>query len=317
MRALVYDRHGGPDVLSVREVPKPEAGPGEVLVRVDAIPVGPGDCKLRAGELGAFFTVRLPKVPGRYACGVVEAVGAALAPFPAWLSPGEPVVLASLHTDAGTAAEHVVSAPERMARKPAGLSHIETAALIQGGVTAWACLVEAGRAAPGERLLVHGGAGAVGSACVALGRHLGLVVAATCRSIDCTHVLGLGAHAAYAFDRPGEVARAVDQDIVVDTIGGAVHAGSHALLRRGGRLVYLNALPLVAPAGGAEAFGIRVVNARVEASAAALQAVVGLAERGVLQPRVAGVYPLEAAAAAHAAAEQGPGRRGRVVIHLA
>jgi NADPH:quinone reductase-like Zn-dependent oxidoreductase len=309
MKAIVYDRFGPPEVLQLRDLPCPAPGPGEVLVRVHALPVGPGDVKLRAGTLGDFFTVRFPKVPGRYASGVVEAVGAGVA----WPGTGTEVVLASLHDDAGTAAEHVLTTPSRLAAKPAAFSHVEAAAFVQGAVSAWSCLIETADLQPGERLLVHGGAGAVGSTAIELGRHLGAHVTATCRSSDTDHVSALGADHVAAFDRPGEVERETGQDVVLDVIGGAVHARSHGLLRPGGRLVYLHALPLVQPP---EPRDVRVRNARVDASATVLDRVSRLAERNVLRPRIAAVLGLEHAAKAHTIVESGAGKRGRVVLQV-
>lgn len=309
MKALVYDRFGPPEVLEIRERPTPEPGPGEVLVRVHAIPVGPGDCKLRAGELRHFVDVAFPKVPGRYASGVVLGVGDGVA----WPRPGDEVVLASLHRDSGTAAEQILCAPAQMASKPAGLSHVETAAFVQGAVTAWACLVEAGQIARGERLLVLGAAGAVGSACVELGRHLGVQVTGVCRAADRQFVLDLGADDAIAYDLSGALDRVLPQDIVVDLVGGAAHARSRAALRPGGRIVYVHADPIPPPADDRR---IEVVNAPVGASAAVLDAVSRLADRGVFQARVALARPLARASELHALMERRAIRRGRAVLAL-
>ena len=309
MKALVFDRYGPPDVLQVRELPIPQPGPGQLLVRVHALPVGPGDCKLRAGALRDFFEITFPKISGRYASGLVEAVG----PGVSAPCPGDEVVLASLHHDTGAAAEYVVRTPDQVTAKPAASSHVETAALIQGGVSAWACLVGSGRVAHGDRVLVHGAAGAVGSACVELARHLGAEVTAVCRSSDLAFVRGLGAHHAVAFDVPGEVERMTSHDVVIDLVGGAVHALSCRLLRPGGRLVYLNALPLVLPDAGPT---VAVINALIDDRGSTLRRVLALAERGVLRPRTAAILPLEQASAAHRMVEAGQARRGRVVLTL-
>lgn len=309
MRALRYDRYGPPQVLHVCDVPVPKIGPGEALVEVVAIPVGPGDCKLRAGLLREHFEIAFPKTPGRYASGIVAALGTGVS---TWRL-GDEVVLASLHGSAGTASDYVVCKPAQMARNPASLSHVETAALIQGGVTAWACLVEAARIEAGERVLVHGAAGAVGSACVELAAHLGAEVWATCRSTDVDFVRGLGASVVHAFDMPADTDRIGGMDVTIDTIGGDVHARSYATLRRGGRLVTLKALPIVNR--GAE-HGVDVIAARIDDRSAVLDAVVRLADRGVLRPRVAAVRPLEQAREAHASVEAGQARRGRLVLQV-
>lgn len=309
MKALVYDRYGPPDVLRICELPKPEPGPGQVLVHVHAIPVGPGDCKLRAGELRHHFEVSFPNIPGRYASGVVTAIGAGIDKP----TIGDEVVLAILHGDGGTAAEYVLTTPRQLTLKPLNIGHVETAALIQGAVTAWAAIMEAGQVVAGTRLLVHGAAGAVGSACVELAIHAGAIVSATCRYTDRQFVRSLGATEIYAFDEPEDVERASSQEVVIDTIGGDVHALSYRMLRRGGRLVTLNALPIVKR--GAE-HGVEVIGARIDDRAEILDTVARLAERGVLRPRVALVQPLEGAILAHTIVERGSSRPGRVVLRL-
>lgn len=310
MKALLYDRYGEPEVLHTADCPMPEPGPHDVTVRVLAATVGIGDCKARAGLLRPFFSLKLPKIPGRYGVGEVAAVGAAVtAP-----KVGDAVVLATPHTGGGSSAEYVRVSAASTAPAPRTVSDVETASLIQGAVCAYVCLVEAGALAAGHNLLVHGAAGAVGSACVELAHHLGAVVTGCCRETDREHVRALGADHVVAFDREDFAARVRDQDVVVDLVGGEVHRRSYGVLRRGGRLVYLHAAPIEEKGGE---HGVVVINAVIDDRGAILDAVCRLAERGAFAPRLAKLLPLAEGALAHRLVESGAVRHGRVVLRVA
>src|SRR6476646_5563138 len=196
MRALLYASFGGPDVLRVGEVEDPSPGRGEVLIRVRAASVGPGDCKLRAGMLQQHFSISFPKIPGRYGAGEVVALG----PDVDAIRIGDRVAFAAAHDENGSCAEMIVRPRVKIAAAPANVTFPEASAVIHEGVCAVSALASANVGA-GTRLLVHGAAGAVGGACVQLARHLGAVVTATCREHDRDNVHALGAHLVIPFDR--------------------------------------------------------------------------------------------------------------------
>jgi NADPH:quinone reductase-like Zn-dependent oxidoreductase len=310
MKALLYDTFGGPEVLHVAERPAPEPGPDDLVVHVHAATVGVGDCKARAGLLQNFYALNLPKSPGRYGVGEVARIGAAVDR----IKVGDAVVFATLHTESGSAAEYVRVAAKKTALAPRTLDAVEAASLIQGATCAYVCLVEAGALTKGQKALIHGAAGAVGSACIELARHCGAVVTVTCRARDDDYVRALGADHVIAFDREDFAVTVRDQDLVVDLLGGAVHDRSYAVLRHGGRLVYLNAAPF---RNRGEEFGIAVVNAVIDNRGTVLDAVCRLAEQGVFAPKVGNVLPLADGAEAHRLVEQGLVRRGRVVLKVA
>jgi NADPH:quinone reductase-like Zn-dependent oxidoreductase len=307
MKALRYSQFGGPEILRIADLPMPEAGAGEVVVRVRAATVGVGDCKARAGLLQQHHAPQLPKIPSRYGCGEVAAVGAQVDT----LKVGGAVVFATLHSESGSAAEYVRLPAARLAHKPRNLSFVDTASFIQGATCAYICLIEAGRISAKTKVLVHGAAGSVGSACVELARHLGAVVSATCREADRDYVIRLGADRVIAYDREDFAADIRDQDVVIDIIGGEVHRRSYRVLRRGGRLVYLHADPIADE--GAE-HGVTVVNAVIDNRASV--AVCRLAEQGVFTPKLGKVLPLAAGAEAHRLVETRAIKRGRVVLEM-
>jgi NADPH:quinone reductase-like Zn-dependent oxidoreductase len=308
MKALLYEAYGGPDVLRLRELQDPSPGPGDVLIRVRAASLGPGDCKLRAGLLQRHFSFSFPKIPGRYGAGEVVALGADVDD----IRIGDRVVFAAAHDENGSCAEMIVRPRGKIASAPANVTFPEAAAVIHEGVCAVSALGSANVGA-GSRLLVHGAAGAVGGACVQLARHLGAVVTATCRECNRDYVHALGAHFVIPFDREDFSRTMADQDVVIDTQGGEVHERSYRVLKRGGRLVYLNAAPIEDRGAG---HGVIVMNAIIEDSHAALSRVCRLVETGVLKPRVAMVLPLAEGALAHRLVESGAVKRGRMILTM-
>lgn len=308
MQAIQFHRYGPPDVLQQVTVPDPEPGPGELRVHLQAAGVAPVDAKLRAGKLQAHFTLDLPKIPGRDGVGVVDQVGPGVTGF----AVGDAVCVLADPLRAGTYAQAVVCPAERVVRRPRNLSIHEAAALMQPGVSAWIAVMQTAVVKPGMRVLVHGGAGAVGSLMVQLGRHLGAEISATCRAANRDFVLGLGASRVVAYDT--EDFGVLDgQDVVFDLIGGNTHERSYPVLRDGGQLVYLTAAPIV---DRGSAFGVRVSRAVVADSPHVLAAVLRAAEEGIFRPQVAAVLPLANAAQAHAALEDGQVTRGRLVLDI-
>lgn len=309
MQALQYTRHGPPDVLQHVMLPRPEPGPGEVRVRMFAAGLAPVDTKLRSGMLQAHFQLVFPKIPGRDGTGVIEKQGPGV---DAW-AVGDLVCVVADQLGNGTCAEAILCRTDQIVLRPPSLTLHQAAALLQPGISAWTAVMETARVQPGMRVLVHGGAGAVGSLMVQLCRHLGADVSATCRHDNCDYVVGLGAARALAYDREGSLDTARGQDLVFDLIGAATHDRSYALLRPGGHLVYLTAAPIMDRGSD---FGVQVTRAQIADSPRVLAAVAALATQGVFQPRVAAVFPLADARLAHEALENGHVTRGRLVLDI-
>ena len=307
MKAVRFDRFGGPEELRLVDLPDPAPAPGEVLIEVRAVSVVPGDCKLRQGLLTGYFPVAPPKVPGRDGAGIVKAVGADVADF----SPGDRVCFTCRHVDQGSYAQ-LACRPERdVVDMPDGLDFVEAAAIMHAGVCAYIAVVETAAVKSGDRVLVHAAAGAIGGMAVQICKHLGAEVTGTCSARNVDHVRSLGADRIIAYDRMdfGEVVS--DQDAVVDLVGGDVHARSRAVLRPGGVLVWLIALPFE---DDATVRDIDVRQAVIEDSPQILKAVVALANAGHVRPLVSRVLPLGQAAAAHRILEAGRNSRGRLIL---
>lgn len=307
MRAIQYSEYGTAEVLKLVDVADPIAGAGEVRVKMHFAGVSPVDAKLRAGNLRDYFQITFPKIPGRDGVGVIDQVGDGVQGFEC----GDLVWVAADPAKDGTYAEFVVCAAARVVHQKSNLPDRCAAALLQPGVSAWTA-VKTAELRRGMHVLVHGGAGAVGSLIIQLARRLGARVTTTCRTGNIDYVRVLGAHAAISYDS-GDFGVVRDLDVVFDLVGGDVHRRSYAVLRDGGHLVYLMALPIVAQTNER---GIRVSRAFVQDTPEALQAVADLAAEGVLKPAVAGVFCLGEAASAHRALELGEVTRGRVVLDV-
>lgn len=243
MRAVVYDRFGPPEVVSVREVPAPACGERQIRVRVRAAAVSSGDRRLRAADLPPgfgligrlFLGLRRPRFPvlGADFAGEVEAVGAAVTRF----APGDRV-FGYRPTRLGCHAEQVVVDEHgQVAALPEGVSFEQGGAACFGAITALVFLRDRARLQAGESVLVVGASGAVGSAAVQIARLMGARVTGVCSGANAERVRGLGAEAVVDYTREDVLARGVRYDVVLDAAGTTRFATHRAILTDGGRLL--------------------------------------------------------------------------------
>ena len=310
MKAVRYDRFGGPEVMRLADMPEPEYGDGEVLIDVAAASVTPGDCKMRAGHLQELFPVTFPRIPGRDGAGIVAAVGANIGEF----APGDRVCFVTQRIEQGSAAERIARPASEVVRMPDGLEFSDATALMHAGACAWIALVGTAGVRSGMHVLIHGGAGAIGGMAVQIAHHLGARVTATCRAANSDYTAGLGADAVIAYDRADFADEVADVDVVLDLVGGDVHERSCRVLRPGGILVYLIAEPFE---DRSAAYGVELRRADIHDDKAVLEKVVALAADGTIRPQVSRVLPLSEAAEAHRLIESGRNTRGRIVLSIA
>jgi NADPH:quinone reductase-like Zn-dependent oxidoreductase len=309
MLAVSYSQFGPPDVLSLVEIPEPEPGPGQVRVDLRAASVAPVDCKLRAGQLQHLISIPLPKIPGRDGAGVVSKLGAGVD----YVDLGAPVCVVAEHAVPGTYAQCIIADRESLAPLPSSLDFREGAALIHAGVCAWICLVETAALQPGMKVLVQGGAGAVGSLSVQLAHHLGAHVTATCRADNADYVREMGACSVIAYDRDDFTGTAERFDIVVDLIGGDVHRRSYEVLKPGGHMVCLRATPFE---DRSAEYGVQVTTPHVHDKRYALDAVTDLVKQGAFRPQISACMDIADAADAHRCMEANAVTRGRIVLDI-
>ncbi|MBF4457943.1 NAD(P)-dependent alcohol dehydrogenase [Pseudoclavibacter sp. VKM Ac-2867] len=316
MRAVVFDRYGGPEVLHERHVAMPVARAGDVVVRVDATSVNGADLMLRSGKLALATGRRFPKQLGIDFVGtLVEADAAADLDG---LSIGDRVWGAvDPRRGPRSLAEWVSTPATQIARAPSNLTAEEAVTLIAGGTTAHTALVHHAKVQPGERVLVRGAAGGVGSVAVQLAKSLGATVTALASASSSEFVRNLGADAVIDY-RATSPAQLGAFDIVFDAHGSSLFS-FRRLLAPGGRMVSI-AVDADAPMRGLLAiaasgvFGSRRIRFfRGNPGRLDLELLTTRVERGELRPVLDRTFSLSRAAEAHTALEA-RGVQGKLVI---
>ncbi|MFP5345358.1 MAG: NADP-dependent oxidoreductase [Gammaproteobacteria bacterium] len=309
MKAVRIHQFGGVEVLRYEDAPRPVPGPGEVLIRVHAAGVNPVDWKIREGRLQGRISHHLPLTLGWDVAGVIEQPGPGVTQF----NVGDAVYARPDLARDGAYAEYIAVRASEAALKPKSLDFIHAAAVPLSALTAWQSLFDAGDLQPGQKILIHAGAGGVGHYAVQFARWKGAHVVTTASARNASFVRSLGADEAidYTATRFEDAVR--DMDMVFDTVGGEVQARSWKALRQGGILVSI--LALTVP-GEAEQHGWRSAYVFVQPNAAQLTRIAELIDAGKVKPVVENVFPLHEAARAHAAV-QGGHTRGKVVLRVA
>ncbi len=307
MRALLIDAFGAPETLSIRLVEQPKAGPGDLLLRVRAAGVNPIDWKIAAGLLQARAPIALPHVPGRDCAGVIEAIGEGVSGF----AVGQSVIAVADRRRWGTHAHYVALPAAQAAILPDGISPRLAAAIPIPGISALHCLTEAASLHAGSRVLIPGPLGGVGRVAMVLASQAGAEITALIRG-DGDPEPARARGAAHVFRRIEQVPEA-SQDVVLDSLGGAMHVRLAGKLRPGGVLSCLMAEPVpqdvVLPAN------IRVEWPVSTASADRLSKLVELLSAGAFAGMLERAYPLAGAREAYRAMIAG-GRKGRIVLVL-
>lgn len=309
MRAATQHSLGGREVLEVVDLPRPQPRTNEVLVRVRAAGLNPTDWKHRAAGR---FLGQPPFVLGWDVSGVVEAVGVGVARF----AVGDEVFgMLSYPYGHGSHAEYVAAPARVFAKKPAGLDHVEAAALPLVSLTAWQMLIDYAQLTPGQRVLIHAAAGGVGHVAVQIAKAHGAHVIGTASGKKHDLLRRLGADEMIDYRTEDFTETATDIDVVLDTLGGDTAMRSLRTLTPGG--IAVSTVPVGPDDFTTEAtrLGVRALRMLVDSSHADLTAIAGLVDAGRLRPEIAATFPLEEIAAAHRLGETGR-TTGKIVITM-
>ncbi|MGK5543765.1 NADP-dependent oxidoreductase [Streptomyces sp. URMC 127] len=305
MRAVIQKSFGGPEVLEVAEVDRPVPLPGEVLVRVRAAAVNPVDVGVRSGAYPLLGEP--PFGVGWDVSGVVEEAGPG-----ARFRPGDEVYGMPFFPRAATAYAEYVAVPSRqVARKPATLDHVHSAALPLAALTAWQGLVDAARLGEGQRVLIHRAAGGVGHLAVQIAKARGAHVTALASAPKHDFVRSLGADEVIDYRTTDYTEAVKDADVVFDSSSEGVRALD--VLRPGGTLVSIMEHGDQELAARIEAAGRRFAGIAVEPDYASLEAIAALVDAGRIRPHVAEMFPLAEAAEAHRRIASGR-TQGKIVL---
>jgi NADPH:quinone reductase-like Zn-dependent oxidoreductase len=295
MRAVVLRGSGGPELFTVEDVPRPEPGKGEVLIRVDAVSINPVDFKTRLG--GGFRDVMGPPpwILGWDVAGTVVSLGAGATRF----REGDAVFgLVRFPTLGRTYAEYAAAPENELVPRPAAIDAVAAAALPLVSLTAWQALSLAGLKS-GERALILGGAGGVGHVAIGIARAWGAKVAATASAAKAAFLTEQGA-VPLDYGRANWAAGVQPFDVVLNTVGPAAWAEAHPAVKSGSRVVHI-----AGPAGKDPVAGVVELRHLVHPDAASLERIAALVVDGIVKPRVERVYPMTEMGAAHAHLETG------------
>lgn len=317
MKAVVYTQYGQPGVLRLKEVEKPTPGDNEMLVRIKATAVNSGDIRLRKADPFAvrfIFGLLKPKINilGSVFSGEVEAVGKEVKSFKA----GDAVFG---HTDMhfGAYAEYIcIRENGSVALKPAGITHAEAAAIPFGGVTALHFIKKAA-IKPGQKVLVIGASGAVGSAAVQLAKSYGAIVTGVCSSANRVLVTALGADNVIDYTKQDFTQNGETYDVIIDTVKTINVSRSLKSLSKNGIMI-LSAAGLSEMLQGiwvSKTSTRRVLTGVISHTASDIILLKKLVEAGRLKPVIDRTYPLAEVAEAHAYVEQGH-KKGNVSITI-
>ncbi len=295
MRAVRIHGYGGPEVMRLDEVPAPQPGAGQVLVKVRAASVNPIDWKMRRGLLKEVFPLTFPRTLGRDCAGELD---------------GKLVAGVADPRGDGTHAEYAALPEAAVAPVPVGLDAAEAASLCIAGLSAWIPLIEVAKVQKGMRVLIHGGAGGVGCHAIQIARELGAHVVTTSTQADYCRQLGAERVVDY---RKEDFADAGPFDVVLDTLGGEAHVRSLKAMKPNGVLVALSATPVPTP--HTIPAGVRLVRPAIQATRERLGELFDWVIKGRLRPQLALRFHLEAANDAYAAVEA-PHGRGKIVLEI-
>src|SRR5262249_14898005 len=252
MNAVRLHQRGGPEQLIYEDAPKPQPGPGDALVRVYACAITPTELSWSETYTTCDGADRLPSIPGHELSGVVETV----TPDVADTRTGEAVYALTDFCRDGAAADYISVRARDLAPKPRNLSHTQAAAVPLSALTAWQGLFDHAGLARGQRVLIHGAAGGVGTYAVQLAPRPCAYVIGPSRADNASFLRSLGVREVIDYTAVRFEDKVRDLDVVLDTVGGDTLERSWGVLRRGGVLVTIVASP---PADKAARHGVRAV----------------------------------------------------------
>lgn len=308
MMAWRVHEFGSPEVMKFERVPRPEPGPGEVLVKVAAAGVGPWDGWIRSGK--SALPQPLPLTLGSDLSGEIVATG----PGVSELRVGDQVYGVTNPRFIGAYAEYALASAGMVSTKPTSLSHVEAASVPVVAVTAWQALFDRAQLKAGQMVVIHGAAGNVGSYAVQLAHHAGVQTVASASTGDISVVRNLGANTVIDYRTQRFEKQLRDADAVIDLVGGEAQVRSFQVLRRGGKLISAVSRPDQALA---KRYGVEAAFFLVDVTSQYLTKIARFIDDGKLRTNVGAVLPLADAREAHLMLERvRPQPKGKIVLDV-
>lgn len=302
MKVIQIDKYGDENVLYYTDVKRPEPKANEILVKVHAAAVNPVDIKIRNGK-GKDFGMTLPLILGADFAGTVEEMGSEIKKFKLKDEVYGKILI-------GCYAEYVIVKEDELGRKPENLDFEQSASLPMGALTAWQAIFDTANLKSGQKILIHGASGGVGSMAVQIAKAKGAYVIGTASTSNKDFVKNLGADEFIDYSTTNFEDVVNDVDVVLDTIGADTHQRSYQVLKKGGFLVSLVQSP------SEELMKQYHVQAEVMASQPnpkQLEEITELVEQGKIKTLVEKTYPLSEAKEAQKASEDGH-IKGKIIL---
>jgi len=311
MKAAQINKYGGSEVVEInKNAPEPALSRGHLLVEVHAAGVNPVDWKTREGYMKQMVPLQFPATLGGDFSGVVEEVGEGA---PGFKKGDEVYGHASISRGgSGSFAEFTSADAKATAHKPKSISHVEAAALPLTGVSAWQALVEHIGLSRGKKILIHGGAGGIGSTAIQMARYLGAYVATTVSARDIPYVKELGADEAIDYKNQSFDEMLNDYDAAYDTVGGETYVRSFRVLKGGGIIVSMLEQPR---SDLMERYGVNAIGQLTQVTSERLSKLAELVDKRVIKVYVDRTFPLEQAGEALEYQQKGH-PRGKVVLKI-
>jgi len=307
MRAIVIHGYGGPDVMKLENVARPEPADDEVLIRVVAASINPVDVAIREGYFAKLIG-SFPLILGMDAAGIVEKTGNKVTKYKA----GDSVFAFFTLKDEGGYAEFVTAKEDELAPKPSTVSFAQAAGAGAAGATAWEALIDTANLRAGQTVLIHGGSGGVGHLAIQIAKARGAKVFATASTANQEFLRQMGADVAIDYSRTKFEDVAKDVDVVLDTVGRDTLERSYGVVKKGGIIVSIVDEPKPA---ALEAHGIRGVMLRCAPKAGVLEELSKLMEAKKLSPVISRTFPMTQGVQAHEQIATGH-TRGKIVLKI-
>lgn len=310
MKAAQLKKYGGREAIEITDISKPTVTEGKILIEVQAAGVNPIDWKIRAGYMAKFMPLNLPSTLGWDFSGRVSEIGSGVigikrgdALF------GQASVFAG---GSGSFAEFALADPQKVGPKPQKVDDVHAGALATVGVSALQALTEDIQLQRGQKILIHGGTGGIGSIAIQLAKHLGASVATTASGKNISYAKEMGADVVIDYEKEKFDERLKEYDAVFDTVGGETYTRSFKALKKGGMIVSM----LEGPNEDLmKRHGVRAVSLALQMTTDRLSKLAQLVDEGLLKIDVEKSFPLDQAAEALSYLEE-KHPRGKVVIKV-
>ncbi|MYL57609.1 zinc-binding dehydrogenase [Virgibacillus halodenitrificans] len=310
MKAIIIDEYGPADKLTESNVAVPNIKDNQVLVELHATSINPIDWKIRAGYLKDNIPFEFPIILGWDAAGIIKEIGSNVTDF----TVGDRVFARPATTANGTYAEYVPVEEDLLAKLPENITFDEAAAVPLAGLTAWQCLVDFSEVKEGDKVLIHAGAGGVGSFAIQIAKHFGAYVASTASEKNKALLKELGVDEFINYKEEDFSDKLSDYDIVVDTMGGEIQEKSFKVLKNGGKLVSIVQAPNKELATEKD---IKADSIWLKENGKQLSEIAELMEKGVIKPVIGNTFPLseEGLRKAHELSETHHAK-GKIIIKI-